>query len=65
MRMVNQAGMSPSALPLHVPPGHMVQQMVDEQVCLCSVSSVLVLFSLFFFKDKFLTSCCVYCRKTL
>lgn len=32
VRMVNQAGMSPSALPLHVPPGHMVQQMVDEQV---------------------------------
>ncbi|EFO22071.2 hypothetical protein LOAG_06415 [Loa loa] len=31
VRMVNQAGMSPSALPLHVPPGHMVQQMVDEQ----------------------------------
>uniref|UniRef100_A0A0R3S4X8 Uncharacterized protein n=1 Tax=Elaeophora elaphi TaxID=1147741 RepID=A0A0R3S4X8_9BILA len=32
VRMVNQAGMSPSALPLHVPPGHMVQQMVDEQI---------------------------------
>lgn len=31
VRMVNQAGMSPSALPLHVPPGHMVQQIVDEQ----------------------------------
>lgn len=39
--MVNQAGMSPSALPLHVPPGHMVQQMVDEQVI------VIVIFDLF------------------
>lgn len=31
VRMVNQAGAS-AALPLHVPPGHMVQQILDEQV---------------------------------
>lgn len=30
VRMVNQAGAS-AALPLHVPPGHMVQQILDEQ----------------------------------
>lgn len=30
VRMVNLAGISPPALPLHVPPGHMVQQIVEQ-----------------------------------
>ncbi|VDO33001.1 unnamed protein product [Haemonchus placei] len=32
VRMVGECGMSPSALPIHVPPGHVIHQIVDEQV---------------------------------
>ncbi|VDO81516.1 unnamed protein product [Heligmosomoides polygyrus] len=31
VRMVGECGMSPSALPIHVPPGHVIHQIVDEQ----------------------------------
>ncbi|CAI4225543.1 unnamed protein product [Auanema sp. JU1783] len=31
VRMVGESGVSPSALPIHVPPGHMVHQIVDDQ----------------------------------
>uniref|UniRef100_A0A1I7XWB0 Fibronectin type-III domain-containing protein n=1 Tax=Heterorhabditis bacteriophora TaxID=37862 RepID=A0A1I7XWB0_HETBA len=31
VRMVGESGISPSALPIHVPPGHMIHQIVDEQ----------------------------------